>query len=82
MRRLIASAALLGLLSAPALAQVSMGSQAAPSKGDDPAEKQMKEQVDRDYKATLKRTAPSTANAAPVDPWGTIRESNPGKTKR
>lgn len=42
----------------------------------------MKEQVDRDYKATLKRTNPSSANAPTVDPWGTVREPAAGKTKR
>jgi hypothetical protein len=60
---------LIALLAVPALAQ-----DKGPKTTRSDAEKQQDAEVDKAYQRTLKASG-SSAKAAPVDPWGNVRQS-------
>jgi hypothetical protein len=76
MKRLVASAIVLGILSAPVFAQ---------GRADDPLviiekeKKQQAEAVDKQYKRTLDHTRKESDAPRNNDPWANMRGPNDGK---
>jgi hypothetical protein len=81
---MLMTAAVLVALGAPAYAQVSLGGGGGDDKQklEDIAEKQRQDQIDREYKSAIKRTAPVNQAAPSGDPWSTVRDKAADKTKR
>jgi hypothetical protein len=80
MKTLTTTAMTIVLLTVPAYSQ---GKGAAPDpKADAEAIEQKKraEEIERDYKASVKRTKPQSTEA-PSDPWQSVRPSSPAKPK-
>ncbi|HZP77723.1 MAG TPA: hypothetical protein VFB45_16380 [Pseudolabrys sp.] len=76
----LASPIMLLSLGAPAHAQVSLGNGSNnPQAQADIAEKREREAVDREYKATLKRTNPVGQAQTSSDPWRTVRDDKQPK---
>jgi hypothetical protein len=78
MKTLTTTAMTIALLTVPAYSQGS----APDPKADAEAIEQKKraEEIERDYKASVKRTKPQTTGA-PSDPWQSVRPSSPAKPK-
>jgi hypothetical protein len=72
MRALSAAAIALAMLATPGYAQVKMGPEKDPLQLQYEQEQKAREQAEKDYDATMKRTR-SSAPAAKVDPWRGVR---------
>jgi hypothetical protein len=78
MKRLIAAAIALAVLSGPLYAQ-----SRAPTKSDDPVEQQKREEaarIEQQYKDTLKRMDGKKTDASANDPWANMRGTDNSKT--
>jgi hypothetical protein len=72
MRALSAAAIALAMLATPGYAQMKMGPEKDPLQLQYELEQKAREQTEKDYDATMKRTR-SSAPAAKVDPWSKVR---------
>lgn len=81
MRTFIVGAVLAACLAGPAVAQLNKQPAPNPLADDDKQKKKDAEQIDREYKATLRRVDKGgTPTVAPTDPWSNMRGTDGAKT--
>lgn len=78
MKKLVATAVMLGILTAPAFAQ--QGKESEPLEILDRDKRQQAEALDKQYKRMLERNR-KEGETARTDPWSNMRTPNEGKTK-
>jgi hypothetical protein len=81
MKTFTMTAVTIALLTGPAFSQ---GKGLAPDPKVDEEkmeEKRRAEEIERDYRASVKRTKPQTTGV-PTDPWQNLRPSSPSKPKQ
>jgi hypothetical protein len=81
MRTLLAAAIATAILASPGHAQFDTKSGKDPLELKYEQEKRDREDIDKSYADTVRRTR-SNAPAAKRDPWATVRPSDSGSTKR
>ena len=81
MRTLLAAAIATAILASPGYAQFNTKSGKDPLELKYEQEKKEREDIDKSYADTVRRTH-SNAPAAKRDPWATVRPSDSGGTKR
>jgi hypothetical protein len=81
MKTFTITAVTIALLTVPAYSQGKGSAPDPKAEAEAIEQKRRDEDIERDYKAWIKRTKPQTTNV-PSDPWQNVRPSTPAKPKQ